>query len=48
MVGYALPISVPINASYNAMPCEMNIPGAYEWIKALEGSTGIISGFGKV
>lgn len=30
MVGYALPISVPINASYTDMFCEMNTPATDE------------------
>lgn len=48
MVGYALPISVPINGSCTDMFCEMSTPGTDEWQKILEGSSGNISGFDKV
>lgn len=48
MVGYALPISVPINASYTDTFCEMNTPGTDEWQKTLEGSAGNISGLDAV
>lgn len=48
MVGYALPISVPINAIYTDMFCEVNTPGSDEWQKILEGVAGNISGFDKV
>jgi len=48
IIGYALPISVPINANHRDMFCEMDITGAYEWQKVLEDSAGKISGFGKV
>lgn len=45
MLGYALPLSGPASARYRDMFCEINIPGAYEWQKLLEGSNGNISGF---